>query len=116
MNAISPNAHTAQRDQLVAQVGHNPEVHLTSLPSREDCAAVVVWLLSDLSAAVNGQVARVQADALTLMSHPLILAQKGAVERFTPETVAAAFERDLAARAARRRRVRRGAARPEVIF
>lgn len=97
VNAISPNAHTAQHDQLVAQVGHNPEVHLTSLPSREDCAAVVVWLLSDLSAAVNGQVARVQADALTLMSHPLILAQKGAVERFTPETVAAAFERDLAA-------------------
>lgn len=96
VNAIAPNAITNQHDELVAQLGYNPEKHHTHYASKEDNAAVVVYLLSPASEHVNGQVVRVQHDALTLMSHPLIVEPNAPIDAWSVDSVSKAFETELA--------------------
>jgi hypothetical protein len=57
---------------------------------------VVVYLLSDASELVNGQVVRVQHDALTLMSHPLIIEPNAAIDVWSVDSVSEAFKTELA--------------------
>lgn len=95
VNAIAPNAYTAQHDQLIEQVGYNPEANHSAYPSREDNAAVVVYLLSDESEKVNGQVVRVQHGAINLMSQPMIIHPDVSMEEWSVESVAAAFDDGL---------------------
>jgi short-subunit dehydrogenase len=95
VNAISPNAITAQHEQLAEQFGFHPEAHHTAFPSTEDNAAVVVYLLSDASAKLNGQVVRVAHESLSLMSHPLIIEPGASMGEWTPDAVAAAFAAGL---------------------
>jgi NAD(P)-dependent dehydrogenase (short-subunit alcohol dehydrogenase family) len=95
VNAIAPNAYTAQHDQLIEQLGYNPETNHSAYPSREDNAAVVVYLLSDDSDRVNGQVVRVQHGAINLMSQPMIIHPGVEIDEWSPESVAEAFNDGL---------------------
>ena len=91
VNALSPNAWSGQNEEMVRQLGYNAETHITSHPSKEDNAAVVVFLLSNGSERVNGQVVRVMTGQVTLLTHPYIIAPGVELSEFTHETVAEAF-------------------------
>ncbi len=95
VNAIAPNAYTNQHDEMIEQMGFNPEAHHTAYASREDNATVVVYLLSNESEKINGQVVRVQHDAVTLMSHPMIIRPIAPVEQWSVKSVAQAFDNGL---------------------
>jgi NAD(P)-dependent dehydrogenase (short-subunit alcohol dehydrogenase family) len=95
VNAIAPNAITAQHEQLIEQLGYNPETNHSAYPSKEDNAALVVYLLSDASEQVNGQVVRVQHGAINLMSQPMIIEPAVAMEEWDVESVAEAFDAGL---------------------
>lgn len=98
VNAVSPMAHTRmtetdppegfegdwQAEQLAVQ-------HLTP----EQNAPVVIFLLSDQSAGVHGQVVRIQGQALSLMRKPEIVRPILHREAWTVEAVADAFEHEL---------------------
>jgi NAD(P)-dependent dehydrogenase (short-subunit alcohol dehydrogenase family) len=89
VNAISPNAHTGQIDQAIAHYGHNPE-HAV-LPEPADNAAIVTYLLSDLSHKLNGQIVRLEHGFLNVMGHPVAVHPRVAMGEWTVETVAWAF-------------------------
>jgi NAD(P)-dependent dehydrogenase (short-subunit alcohol dehydrogenase family) len=91
VNALSPNAWSGQNEEMISQLGYNPEAHLTSHPSKEDNAAVVVYLLSEAAEKVNGQVVRVMTGNVTLLTHPYIVRPGVELETFTHATVAEAF-------------------------
>ncbi|WP_051790857.1 SDR family NAD(P)-dependent oxidoreductase [Amycolatopsis jejuensis] len=95
VNAISPNAHTAMIDDLEGQLGSNPEAR--DYPSAADNAAVVVYLLSDRAARLNGQVVRVDHGLVSVTSHPAVVAPRVEVE-YSPENVARIFEGELSDR------------------
>jgi hypothetical protein len=61
----------------------------------EQNAPVVIFLLSDLSAAVHGQVVRIQGEALSLMRKPEIVQPVLHREAWTVEAVAEAFAHEL---------------------
>jgi NAD(P)-dependent dehydrogenase (short-subunit alcohol dehydrogenase family) len=90
VNALSPNAHTGMVDEIIAAVGHNPEER--SYPTTADNAAVVVYLLSDESEAVNGQVVRVDYQSVSMNGHPVVLDGGVHLEEMTPDTIAQAFD------------------------
>lgn len=95
VNAISPNAHTAMTDDLEAQLGENPEER--EYPSESDNASVVVFLLSERAARLNGQVVRVDSGYLSVTSHPSVVSPRAQIE-YSPERVAEVFEGELADR------------------
>jgi NAD(P)-dependent dehydrogenase (short-subunit alcohol dehydrogenase family) len=96
VNAISPNADTAQHDQIVEQLGYDPEAHLPVEPPLEDNAALVTYLLSDRSAELNGQVVRVSPGLVSIMSHPAVVAPGAELAEWTVDSLASAFENGLA--------------------
>jgi NAD(P)-dependent dehydrogenase (short-subunit alcohol dehydrogenase family) len=72
VNAVSPMAATRMSDPApgfapAAPIGH------TTFPPASNNAAVVAFLLSDHSAPLTGQVVRIDADGISLMTHPAIL-------------------------------------------
>ena len=95
VNAISPNAQTQMTDDLETQLGFNPEERL--YPSAADNAAVVVYLLSDKSKRVNGQVVRVDYKKLSITSHPMIVSPRVDID-YTVDTIAQIFARELSER------------------
>lgn len=92
VNAISPNARTKMTDDLTAQLGSNPEER--DYPSETDNAAVVVYLLSNRAAHLNGQVIRVDKDLVSVTSHPAVVEPRVDIH-YTPANVAAIFDGDL---------------------
>jgi NAD(P)-dependent dehydrogenase (short-subunit alcohol dehydrogenase family) len=94
VNAISPNAHTGQINEVIEQLGYNPEER--EYPAKEDNAAVVCFLLSDASRKLNGQVVRVDHGYVSVMSHPLVAAPRIPLEAWTIDTVANAVTDRLA--------------------
>lgn len=92
VNAISPNSRTPMIDRLSDQLGANPEER--DYPSAGDNAAVVVYLLSDLAARLNGQVVRVDHGLVSLTSHPAVVAPRVQVD-YTPGDVARVFDTEL---------------------
>ncbi len=64
VNAISPLAHTRQAKSI--DLG----LHQDKPP--EGVAPLAIYLVSDLSAAINGQVVFISGDELALVSHPAI--------------------------------------------
>jgi NAD(P)-dependent dehydrogenase (short-subunit alcohol dehydrogenase family) len=95
VNAISPNAYTNQHDEIIEQLGYNPEVNHAVYPSKEDNAAVVVYLLSDASSKLNGQNLRVAHESLCVMSHPMIVNPMAKVTTWSHDSVAEAFTEQL---------------------
>ena len=84
VNAISPMASTQMSR-------YDPK-----LPTPEANAPPVMYLLSDRSAALNGQIIRITGRKLSLMCHPAIRAPILENDCWTPESVAEAFETTLA--------------------
>jgi NAD(P)-dependent dehydrogenase (short-subunit alcohol dehydrogenase family) len=97
VNAMSPNAHTRMSEEFERYLGAAARSQNTN-KAPELNAPAVVYLLSDASAAVNGQVVRVDADELSLMTHPAVLQPALRSPQWTVESVAAAFADDLAGR------------------
>ena len=79
VNAYSPVAVTAMVDLSPLQ--------LQELPSPEDNAPVVSYLLSDLAHDVTGQVVQRRGDALVVMSHPDLTEHSASAAPWTVETV-----------------------------
>jgi NAD(P)-dependent dehydrogenase (short-subunit alcohol dehydrogenase family) len=95
VNAVSPNARTRMAEAFERHLGARAQgQNMRKSPERN--APVVVYLLSDLSAAVHGQVVRIDGDELSLVCHPAVLGAGQHNPQWTVESVAAAFEADLA--------------------
>lgn len=72
VNAISPNAHTRMADEFERYLGDRaPAQNVGKSPMTN--APIVAFLLADESMGITGQVLRVDADQVGLMSHPAIV-------------------------------------------
>jgi NAD(P)-dependent dehydrogenase (short-subunit alcohol dehydrogenase family) len=98
VNAVSPNANTRMAQEFERFLGDQAQGQNID-KSAESNAPAVVYLLSDASAAVNGQVVRIDGDELSLMSHPTVLGKGLRNPQWTVEEVARAFSTELAAQA-----------------
>lgn len=79
VNAYSPVAETAMVDMSSIPLG--------SLPTPEDNAPVVSYLLSDRAAGVSGQVVQRRGDSLVIMSHPDLTHHTATPSDWTAESV-----------------------------
>jgi NAD(P)-dependent dehydrogenase (short-subunit alcohol dehydrogenase family) len=68
---------------------------VAALQPAEANSPIVEYLLSDLSADVNGQLVRIDMGELQLCTHPAVLVPPIVRAAWTAEAVAEAFERDL---------------------
>lgn len=80
VNAYSPVAVTAMVDLSPLQ--------LQELPSPEDNAPIVSYLLSDLAHDITGQVVQRRGDALVVMSHPDLTEHSASAAPWTVKAVA----------------------------
>jgi len=98
VNAVSPMAFTRMSD-IDTPEGFEGDWLAEKLTvtqvTPEQNAPVVIFLLSDLSAAVHGQVVRIQGEALSLMRKPEIVQPVLHREAWTVEAVAEAFAHEL---------------------
>lgn len=98
LNAVSPMANT--------QMAHKTREYLArfsiplpdTVPEAETNAPVICYLLSDASAAIHGQVVRIDGGVLALMTHPAIIVPVQRREAWSIEAVADAFASDLSGR------------------
>jgi len=95
VNAVSPNAQTRMAETYEAFLGDRAQKQNIGKPPGQNAPAVV-YLLSDLSAGVHGQVVRIDGEELSLIRHPAVLGDGLQDPQWTVETVAAAFEGELA--------------------
>jgi NAD(P)-dependent dehydrogenase (short-subunit alcohol dehydrogenase family) len=96
VNAVSPNAQTRMAEAFEKHLGDRAARQNIGKPAEQNAPAVV-YLLSDLSAAVHGQVVRVDGAELSLIRHPAVIGDGLRDPQWTVEAVAAAFDGDLAA-------------------
>lgn len=94
VNAISPNAHTRMADVYFAYRGDAEGSRNAGLPPSAN-APLAVYLLSDLSAALTGQVLRITGGELMLCTGPAILDPIVRREGWTVATVAEAVDTHL---------------------
>jgi NAD(P)-dependent dehydrogenase (short-subunit alcohol dehydrogenase family) len=99
-NAVSPVALTrmmeVMRRYMTAHGRPAPDFDLT--PSRDAIAPVIVYLLSDASREVNGQIVRLEGDRLGLVTHPAVLLPLLEQPEWDFDRVRKAFEDDLSLR------------------
>ncbi len=95
VNAVSPNAQTRMAEEFERHLGDKAQRQNIGKPPEQNAPAVV-YLLSDLSATVPGQVVRIDGAELSLIRHPAVIGDGLQDPRWTVETVAAAFEGELA--------------------
>lgn len=98
VNAVSPMAQTRMSESTEEfSRRHGEEVVKRSVViPPENNAPLVVYLLSDLARAVNGQVVRVQGRAINLVTHPAALEPGVERDSWTVRDVASAFSSRLA--------------------
>jgi NAD(P)-dependent dehydrogenase (short-subunit alcohol dehydrogenase family) len=89
VNAYSPVAATAMVDVS--------SIALHSLPSPDDNAPVVSYLLSDRAEGVSGQVIQRRDDSLVVMSHPDLTEHSATPSEWTAASVSQAFATNLRA-------------------
>jgi NAD(P)-dependent dehydrogenase (short-subunit alcohol dehydrogenase family) len=92
VNAVSPLAHTRMTDATAAffrSHGQGEGHQITISP--ENNSPLVIYLLSDLSHSVQGQIIRVQGPAMHLMTHPAVLHAGVDCGQWTVHSVASAF-------------------------
>lgn len=97
VNALSPMAQTKMSDTVASYFASHRELRPwppATVPP-ENNASVVVFLLSDASIGINGQVVRIDGDRLSLMSHPAILEPVLRSPVWNVETIVAAFDEAL---------------------
>lgn len=91
VNAISPIARTGQSD-----LWDNRDAEHMDEPPPERVAPLVVYLLGDGFRHLSGQVIRLDAQGLSVLDQPWFPERKATGEQWTPESVAAAIEGELA--------------------
>lgn len=100
-NAISPFADTRMgklTDEYLASHGRPP--HAGTQPEPEANVGVVLYLLSDRSRALNGQIVRVEGSNLSTLTHPAVWHPVLERERWGFDDVCEAFEGELGERLA----------------
>ena len=97
VNAVSPMAQTrmVEATREFARTHGNMPVHRITIPP-ENNSPLVIFLLSDLSKAVNGQVVRIQGSSMNLVTHPAALSPGVERDTWTVRGVAKAFATRLA--------------------
>lgn len=93
VNAISPNAHTHQIDQMLEQFGRNLE-H-AELPPKEHNAALMTFLLSDASEKLSGQVVRIDSEGINVMGHPVVVHPQAQLDEWSVDAISGAFANGL---------------------
>ncbi len=93
VNAISPMAETRMFNPTLRS--DEPAPGQPAGPRPMDNAPVVVYLLSDLSRHLNGQVVRIDGNRLSVMSHPSVLEPVMTAEHWTAEAISEAFRAEL---------------------
>ncbi|WP_037363562.1 SDR family NAD(P)-dependent oxidoreductase [Nakamurella lactea] len=96
VNAISPNAHTRMATIYEQFRGAAGSQNIGLAPELN--APLVVYLLSDLSAAVTGQVVRLNGSELMLGTHPANLDPVRSCDDWTVEAIAEVFDTDFVQR------------------
>lgn len=99
VNAVSPQARTRMTD-IVAdyQAAHNLSSYPGTQPEAESNAPAVIYLLSDASSVVTGQIVRIEGPQLGFMTHPCVLLPLLTRDEWTADTIPEAFADDLAQR------------------
>ncbi|GAA1033709.1 SDR family oxidoreductase [Virgisporangium ochraceum] len=95
VNAVSPNAQTRMAEAFEKHLGEKAQRQNIGKPAEQNAPAVV-YLLSDLSASVHGQVVRMDGTELSLIRHPAVIGDGLDDPEWTVEAVAAAFTGELA--------------------
>lgn len=95
VNAVSPMAETRMRQITDAYLtSHHLPLYEARQPPASSNSPLICYLLSDLAAAVNGQVVRIEGRQLSLVAHPAIAAP--VLENdWTIEALAHAFDTEL---------------------
>jgi NAD(P)-dependent dehydrogenase (short-subunit alcohol dehydrogenase family) len=91
VNALSPAAYTRGHDLAAAAGTYRPSQVANAVPP-EVVAPAVVYLLSDLSARITGQVVAMLGSRLGLQRHPRMHEHMEERESWTPEQIAEAIE------------------------
>ncbi len=95
-NAISPLARTRMVDTTQRYLeAHRLPMYAGDAPDPEANAPVAVFLLSDRSAEVNGQIVRIEGGQLSIMTHPAVWLPVLTRDAWTLDAVAEAFATDL---------------------
>ena len=97
VNALSPRGRTRMMQYGLdyrARSG-GKSVHRTEMPDASANAPLVTYLLSDRSAAVHGQIVRMDGPVLGLYSHPAVLLPVHRRDDWTVEDIDKAFADDL---------------------
>jgi NAD(P)-dependent dehydrogenase (short-subunit alcohol dehydrogenase family) len=94
VNAISPNAGTRMAEAYFAYRGDAEGARNAGLPPARN-APLAVYLLSDLSAALTGQVLRITGGELMLFAGPALLDPVVHREGWTVQSVADAVQSEL---------------------
>jgi NAD(P)-dependent dehydrogenase (short-subunit alcohol dehydrogenase family) len=98
VNAVSPIAETrmmnASAEFFRAHAEEGASKALGIAP--ENNAPLVIYLLSDLSRNINGQIVRVQGTAINLVTHPAALLPGIECQRWTVQDVVKGFDARLA--------------------
>jgi NAD(P)-dependent dehydrogenase (short-subunit alcohol dehydrogenase family) len=87
VNAVSPNAHTEMSETFERYRGTEAEGQNIGKDPASNAPAVL-YLLSDLSAELNGQVVRIDAGNLTFVTHPQALAPFFTADAWTASSIA----------------------------
>ena len=96
VNAVSPNAHTRMADEYERYLGDRAQGQNVRKPPEQNAPAVV-FLLSDASAALHGQVVRIDGEELSLIGHPVVLGHGVRSPQWTVSAVEQAFAEHLSA-------------------
>lgn len=91
VNALSPGAYTRAHDLAAAAGTYRPSQKVNAV-SPEVVAPAAVYLLSDLSARVTGQIVAMLGGKLGLQRHPRMHEHTEERESWTPEEIAEAIE------------------------
>jgi NAD(P)-dependent dehydrogenase (short-subunit alcohol dehydrogenase family) len=92
VNALSPGAYTRAHDLAAAAGTYRPSQKVNAV-SPDVVAPAIVYLLSDLSSRITGQVVAMLGGKLGLQRHPRMHEHMEERERWTAEEIAEAVER-----------------------
>jgi NAD(P)-dependent dehydrogenase (short-subunit alcohol dehydrogenase family) len=92
VNALAPGAHT-RAHEMAAKLGTYRPSQAANAVSPDVVAPIVVYLLSDLSSRVTGQVLAMLGPRLGLIRHPRMVEHLEEREQWSPAEIAEAIER-----------------------
>jgi NAD(P)-dependent dehydrogenase (short-subunit alcohol dehydrogenase family) len=92
VNALAPGAHTRAHEMAAAAGTYRPSQAVNAV-SPDVVAPAAVYLLSDLSRGINGQVVVMMGNRLGLIRHPRMVDHVEERDGWTPEEIAETIER-----------------------